>query len=280
MAAGAESPLWCNRAARAAGIDRRAWSPPAATHPLALSGGRSAWVWPSPGVDASLEDMRAQLHEFTYAASHDLQAPARTVAAYLDLLVADCGPSLSEDAREYVGFALQGAHRIRELLAGLLAWSRVTTHGRALVPTSANDAFDLAVLQVRASVAPGDEVSRGDLPEVVADPGQLLDLFARLLDNALKFRGSGPAQVVVDARRDADRWLFEVRDRGIGMDPRFHDRVLRMFQRLHSEEAYPGCGAGLAVCLRIVERHGGRLWLQSTPDAGTTCTFTLTAVQD
>ena len=275
--ADAAAPRWCNRAARAAEIDAAPWNPPADAHVIPLSGGRQAWVWPDGTALATAARLREQLQEFIYAVSHDLQAPSRTVAAYLDLLVEDEGDALPEQAHEYIDFAVGGANRIRDLLGGLLGWSRVDSQGRMLVPTSANDAFDVAVHQLRDRIGAEDRVSRADLPEVMADPAQLLDLIEQLLDNSLKFRGGQPANVRVSAERDGARWRFSVRDRGIGIEPRFHARVLRMFQRLHAEGAYPGVGAGLAICLRIVERHGGRIWFDSHVDGGVTCNFTLAA---
>lgn len=198
------------------------------------------------------------------------------VASYTQLLARRYGDKLDDDAREFIDFAVDGARRMQALINDLLAYSRVGTRGAEFAPTDCNAVVDQVVADLGAAIE--DEravVTRGDLPTVLADATQLQQLLQNLIANAIKFHGERPPRVAVTAERRASEWLFSVRDNGIGIDPEYADRIFVIFQRLHSRAEYPGTGIGLAICKKIVERHGGRIWMESTPGEGTTFCFTL-----
>jgi light-regulated signal transduction histidine kinase (bacteriophytochrome) len=198
------------------------------------------------------------------------------VASYTQLLARRYGDKLDDDAREFIDFAVDGARRMRALINDLLAYSRVGTRGAEFAPTDCNAVVDQVIADLGAAIE--DEragVTRGDLPTVLADAMQLQQLFQNLIANAIKFHGERRPRVAIAAERRGDAWVFSVRDNGIGIDPEYADRIFVIFQRLHSRAEYPGTGIGLAICRKIVERHGGRIWMESAPGQGTTFYFTL-----
>jgi light-regulated signal transduction histidine kinase (bacteriophytochrome) len=217
------------------------------------------------------------LEQFAYVASHDLQEPLRMVNGFLKLLAERCAGQLDEKSHEYIAYSLQGAQRMSQLITDLLDFSRVDRKGKELQPTDANEQLGDALANLRASIAEaGARVTHEELPTVRADASQLGQLLQNLIGNAVKFRDPDrPCQVHVAARKDGGQWVFSVRDNGIGIDPKQHDRVFVIFQRLHTRQEYPGTGIGLAICQRIVERHGGRIWVESQPDEGSTFFFTM-----
>jgi signal transduction histidine kinase/DNA-binding LacI/PurR family transcriptional regulator len=217
------------------------------------------------------------LQHFAYVASHDLQEPLRMVKSYLQLLERRYKGQLDEDADEFIAFAVDGAERMRILIDDLLQYSRVTTHGKPFAPTDCTAALDHALSNLKVAVEEsGAVVTHGGLPTVLADDVQLPQLFQNLIGNAIKFRKSDtPPQVHVGVEHKAGEWLFSVQDNGIGIDPKHFERIFLIFQRLHSREEYEGTGIGLAVCKRIVERHGGRIWVESEPGKGSTFSFTI-----
>nr|WP_224242914.1 PAS domain-containing protein [Hyalangium gracile] len=220
-----------------------------------------------------------ELQQFAYVASHDLQEPLRMVASYTQLLARRYRGKLDSDADEFIGYAVEGVNRMQRLIQDLLAYSRVGTRGRELSPCDAGQALQRAVDNVRATL----EETRGELtvaplPRVLADETQLAQLFQNLLSNALKFHGQAPPKVEVSAQpQGPDWWRFTVKDEGLGIDSQYFDRIFIIFQRLHGREEYPGTGIGLAICKKIVERHGGRIGVESRPGAGSTFWFTLPA---
>lgn len=228
----------------------------------------------------NLARSNAELEQFAYVASHDLQEPLRMVSSFTQLLDQRYHDRLDDKARKYIFYAVDGATRMQRLITDLLAYSRVGTRGQRVVRTDARTALDEAVRNLAGAIAEsGARVTRADLPEVLADAPQLVQLFQNLVGNAIKFRGSEPPRIHVSAARQDDRWVFRVQDNGIGIESQHFDRIFVVFQRLHSREEYPGTGIGLALCKRIVERHGGRLWVESEVGRGSSFLFTLRAVE-
>jgi signal transduction histidine kinase len=218
----------------------------------------------------------AELEQFAYVASHDLQEPLRMITGYTNLLAKRYGNKLDEDAREFIGFAVNGAKRMHVLINDLLSYSRVGTAAKPLAETDCEGVFakTLASLQVAIRES-GATITKEDLPTVIADETQLGQLFQNLLSNAIKYRGEDAPRIHVGCKEQAGRWLFSVRDNGIGIDPQYAERIFIIFQRLHTRDEYSGTGIGLAICKKIVERHGGKIWVESAPGEGTTCFFTL-----
>jgi signal transduction histidine kinase len=227
---------------------------------------------------AELERSNRELEQFAYVASHDLQEPLRMVASYVQLLEREYGGRLGEEADEFIGFAVDGAKRMQALIQDLLTYSRVGRGEAPTEPTDLDAAFDRALNNLSAAIEEiGATVSAEDLPTVVADASQMTQLLQNLIGNALKFHGEEAVEVRVGAERHNGEWTFGVRDNGIGIDPKHAERIFAIFQRLHTRKEYPGTGIGLALCRKIVERHGGRIWVESEPGRGTTFRFTLPA---
>jgi two-component system sensor kinase len=226
-----------------------------------------------------LANSNAELEQFAYVASHDLQEPLRTVTSYCRLLEENCQGHLDAKTREYMDQVLDGAQRMRTLISDLLTYSRVGRRGRPFQPTDCNAVLDLALSNLKLTIEEtGAVVTRTPLPEVLGDPTQLLQLFQNLLGNAIKFRKAQPPHVDIQAERSGAEWVFSVRDDGIGIEPEHLERIFLIFHRLHTREEYPGTGIGLAVCKKTVERHGGRIWVESRPGEGSTFRFALAAM--
>ena len=198
------------------------------------------------------------------------------VSSFTQLLAKRYQGKLDKDADEFISYAVDGANRMQRLINDLLDYSRVTTRGRPFVPTDTAAIFEQATANLRLAIEESGAVLTCDpLPPVIADDMQLVQLFQNLIGNAVKFRGQEPPQVHISARQEGKEWVFSVRDNGIGIEPQYFERIFIIFQRLHSREDYPGTGAGLAVCKNIVERHGGRIWVESEPGKGSTFHFTI-----
>lgn len=227
----------------------------------------------------ALEDAASsnrELQQFAYIASHDLQEPLRMVTSYLQLLERRYRDELDDDAREFIGFAVEGAKRMQQQIMDLLAYSRVTSRGQPPTPVDASAALAEALTRLELKIAEtGAEISIGPLPVVRADPSQLAQVFQNLVGNALTFRSDEVPRIRVEAVEEGGAIRFSVSDNGIGIAPEYHDRIFQMFQRLHTRDRYPGSGIGLAIVQRIVERHGGRVWLESTEGEGSTFYFTI-----
>ncbi len=225
----------------------------------------------------ALERSNEELEHFAYVASHDLQKPLRTVASYTQLLQRRTDPK-DEKAREYGHFVVEGVTRMQDLIADLLAYSRVGRRtGATLEQTPLADALGDARANLGGALRDsGAHVTQGLLPVIPADRGQLAQVFQNLLSNAIKFRGERPLKIHIGAERDHARWIITVRDNGIGIDRAHFDKMFVLFQRLHSRERYPGTGLGLAICKKIVARYGGRIWVESEgAGRGTAFRFTL-----
>jgi light-regulated signal transduction histidine kinase (bacteriophytochrome) len=225
---------------------------------------------------AELERSNYELQQFAYVASHDLQEPLRMVTSYLGLLTKRYGDKLDKDANEFVAYATEGAARMQLLIQDLLAYSRVGTQGEPLRPMDCRSVLEQAKKNLTIALQEANgQVIHEPLPEVSGDATQLVQLFQNLLSNALKFRGRNKPLVQIGAVPNDGKWLFSVRDNGIGLNPDHAERIFVIFQRLHTNQEYDGTGIGLAICKRIVERHGGTIWVQSSPGEGATFYFTL-----
>jgi PAS domain S-box-containing protein len=226
---------------------------------------------------ADLARSNAELEQFAYVASHDLQEPLRMVASYTQLLARRYKGRLDEDADEFIGFAVDGARRMQELINDLLTYSRVGTRPLQPEAVDTNQLVDQVVSDLTAAIADSHaSVLRNELPIVQGDPTQLRQLFQNLIANGIKFhRPSTEPQVQVSAARQNGAWTFSVRDNGIGIEPQYQERIFALFQRLHTRADYPGTGIGLAICKKIVERHGGQIRVDSAPGHGTTFLFSL-----
>jgi signal transduction histidine kinase len=226
-----------------------------------------------------LERSNAELEQFAYVASHDLQEPLRKVASFCQLLERRYKGQLDERADQYIAFAVDGAKRMQILINDLLAFSRVGRIVREAVAVSCDAVLDQALANLGDVVErTGATVTSEGLPTVSAEVPLLTGVFQNLVGNALKFRGDDPPEVRVSARRDGDFWEFSVADNGIGIDPEYAERIFVIFQRLHNKADYPGTGIGLAMCRKIVEYHGGTIWLDTTVESGSRFCFTLPVI--
>ncbi len=219
----------------------------------------------------------AELEQFAYVASHDLQEPLRMVISYLQLLERRYKDQLDASADEFIDYAIEGAERMQTLIRDLLTFSRVGTRGQPLTVVEGEQAWQRAIANLQLAIQESEAVITHDLlPPVMADITQLTQLFQNLVGNALKFRQQQVPHIHIGVLDSGDDNLtFYVRDNGIGIEMQYHDRIFAIFQRLHSRTKYPGTGIGLALCKKIVERHGGRIWFESEPERGTTFYFTL-----
>jgi PAS domain S-box-containing protein len=223
-----------------------------------------------------LQRSNAELEQFAYVASHDLQEPLRMVSSYTQLLGKRYGDKLQGDAQEFMHYIVDGAARMKQLIEDLLAYSRVGTKGKEFKPVPVEAPLRKAITNLRAAIEESSAAVTWDpLPTVDADEMQLAQLFQNLMGNALKFRGSGVPRIHVSAEEKDGEWHLSVADNGIGIEPQYFERIFMLFQRLHTMGEYPGTGIGLAICKKVVERHGGRIWVSSTAGEGSRFHFTL-----
>lgn len=227
-------------------------------------------------VQRELARSNSDLQQFAYVASHDLQAPLRMISSYLQLLETRNKEILDQDSREYIAYAIDGAKSMNVLIKDILDYSRVNSQGKEFLPTDM-DSVMMTVMRDLANIIEetSANVSYDRQPTIIADQTQMVQLLENLISNALKFHGEEPPIVQVSAIREVHYWQFAVKDNGIGLDPKYKSRIFEMFQRLHTRDEYKGTGIGLAICKRIVERHGGRIWVESDIGEGATFYFTI-----
>ena len=224
---------------------------------------------------ADLARSNKDLEQFAYVASHDLREPLRMVTGFMGLLKDRCQGKLDAKADEYIYFASDAATRMQGLIDDLLTYSRAG-RGAMSERTDVAAVLDGVLKALTVSIEEsGAVVTRDSLPTITSNRLELTQVFQNLIGNAVTFKGERRPEIHVGARRQANGWLFTVRDNGIGIDPQFADRIFMIFQRLHTREQYPGSGIGLAICKKVVERHGGRIWVESQPGAGSTFCFTI-----
>lgn len=239
---------------------------------------RTREITSSKEVEADLRRSNAELEQFAYVASHDLQEPLRAVAGMMQLLQKRYQGQLDERADEYIGLAVEAANRMQTLITDLLAYSRVGWHGNPPSATNLAECLNAATANLTVAIGEsGAQISCDPLPVVAADAGQLTQVFQNLVGNAIKFRSEQPPRIHVSAVQRDDAWEFTVCDNGIGIESQYFERIFRVFQRLHTRGEYAGNGIGLALCKKIVDYHGGRIWAESEPDRGSTFHFTLPA---
>jgi PAS domain S-box-containing protein len=216
-----------------------------------------------------------ELQKFAYIASHDLQEPLRMVTSFTQLLSKQYGNQLDSTAREYISFATDGAKRMYELLNGLLDYSRVNSRGKSFQHVNLSNVIESTMENLSLVIKERNAIIKtGEMPVVLADRNQMIQLFQNLLANGLKFSKGQPRITISSCTRNK-KHIFSVKDEGIGIDPKDYDRIFEIFKRLHSRDEYEGTGVGLAICKKIIERHGGNIWVESTPGMGSTFFFTI-----
>jgi signal transduction histidine kinase len=227
-------------------------------------------------ANTNLVHSNRELEQFAYVASHDLQEPLRAVNSYAQLIVRKYQGNLDAKADKYLGYIMEGATRMQQLIDDLLSFSRVGTRSKVLEPIDCDRVLSQVLDNLQVAIAESNAVvTHEPLPTVLGDEIQLIQLLQNLINNAIKFRREEPPRVHVSAVNRDNEWIFSVRDNGIGMEADYFERIFIIFQRLHSRSEYPGTGIGLAVCKKIVERHAGRIWVESTLGVGTTFYFTI-----
>jgi PAS domain S-box-containing protein len=226
---------------------------------------------------AELKRSNDELEQFAYVASHDLQEPLRMVASYTQLLAERYKGRLDSDADEFIAYAVDGSTRMQGLIQDLLAYSRAGTNGKELQEVSSEDALKEALTNLRGTIEEsGAKVTHGPLPAITTDSMQLAQVFQNLIGNAVKYRSTKAPQIYISAAKSGGgEWIFSVRDNGMGIDPQYFERIFVLFQRLHGREEFKGTGIGLAICKKMLERLGGRIWLESQPGEGSTFYFAL-----
>ena len=222
-----------------------------------------------------LKKSNKELQHFAYIASHDLQEPLRMISSYLQLIETRYKGRLDADADEFIAYAVDGANRLQNMINGILAYSRVETHGKSFEPADCEVVLEHALANLKIAIEESNAVITHDsLPTVMADDSQLVSVFQNLIGNAIKFHGTELPRIYISAKREENEWVFSVRDNGIGINPKHTDRLFTIFRRFHGRK-YPGVGIGLSVCKRIVEHHNGRIWVESETGKGSTFYFTI-----
>ncbi|MGE5457373.1 MAG: MASE3 domain-containing protein [Methanococcaceae archaeon] len=227
-------------------------------------------------IVGELEHSNKELEQFAYVASHDLQEPLRMISNFTQLLGKKYKDKLDDNANEYIEFIVDGSKRMQKLISGLLSYARISSHNAPFVPTDLNNIIQDVLRDLQLVIAEsGTDVTCAKLPTINADPVQIKQIFQNLISNAIKFKNHIKPQVQINAELNAGKWIFSVKDNGIGISPEYFERIFVIFQRLHERKSYPGTGLGLAICKKIVERHGGIIWVESETGKGTTFYFSI-----
>jgi light-regulated signal transduction histidine kinase (bacteriophytochrome) len=217
-----------------------------------------------------------ELQQFAYIASHDLQTPLRNISGFVQLLQANYAEALDEQANDWIRRTVQSADQMHTLIRDVLAYSRVDSQALPFQPTPFREVFSDAVALLETSTRDaGGQITCDELPTVVGNRPLLVQLLQNLIGNGLKYHGQEPPHIHVSAKRGGNEWVFSVRDNGIGIAPKHHERIFEIFRRLHNQQEYPGTGIGLAVCRRVVHRHGGRIWVESEAGHGSVFHFAI-----
>jgi light-regulated signal transduction histidine kinase (bacteriophytochrome) len=228
------------------------------------------------GMVAELERSNTELQQFAYVASHDLQEPLRAIAGFLQLLQARYRDRLDEKGHHYIDRSVSAAQRMQNLINDILKLSRVNTGGQQFVMTDLNAVLNRTLDDMKPTIRKsGARITSAKLPEAPVDVDQIQNVFQNLIQNALKYIEDQEPAVEIGCEETEDVFCISVKDNGIGIDPKFHDRIFLVFQRLHTRKEYPGTGLGLALCKKILERHGGKIWVDSEPEQGSVFYFTL-----
>jgi len=227
-------------------------------------------------ANESLERSNIDLQRFAYIASHDLQTPLRSISGFVQLLQSEYANQLDEQAHDWIRRAVQSTEILQKSIQDLLSYSRVDTEAHPFTPILFSEVFNDAILLLEASIQDSSaQVTCDELPIVMGDRSQLVQLMQNLIGNALKYRGNISPCVHVSAVHEGNEWTISVRDNGIGIQPKHYEKIFEIFQRLHNQQEYGGSGIGLAVCRRVVHRHGGKIWVESEPGRGSTFYFTI-----
>ena len=227
-------------------------------------------------IQAELERSNAELEQFAYLASHDLQEPLRRVTSFTQLLAQRYQGKLDPDADKIIGFAVDGAKRMEALIRDILTYSRLSVKGKPFEHINCEEILDVSLKNLQLLIQEtGTTICRHPLPTLLADQLQLVQLFQNIIGNAIKYRSEKPPEIEVGVESQDSQWLFYIKDNGIGISPNHFNRIFAIFQRLHTREQYPGTGIGLAICQKIVNRHDGQIWVESEPGRGSTFYFTM-----
>ena len=227
-------------------------------------------------LNEELRRSNTELQQFAYIAAHDLREPLRTIASYTALLAKQFSSYLDADTKENVAFVISATKRMQQLIDDLLTYSRIHTHAKGSRPTDCTELIEKVLGSLQTAMEEtGARITYADLPVISADSSQFEQVFTNLITNALKFRSAEAPTVHITAQSQQGSWLFAFRDNGIGLEMEYGERIFQMFQRLHTMDEYPGTGIGLALCRRIIERHGGRIWVESELGRGSTFFFTV-----
>ncbi len=227
----------------------------------------------------AIEDLKrsnAELEQFAYVASHDLQEPLRMVASFTQLLEQRYKDKIDDDANDFINYIVDGTTRMQGLINDLLVFSRVGTRGVEFNPTDMNIVLENALINIRQSIIETNAtITNEPLPVIIADDSQMIQLFQNVISNALKFHGEEEPHIHISGEAKEEEWIFSVRDNGIGIDSNNFDRIFVIFQRLHTKDEYGGAGIGLAVCKKIIQRHRGKIWVESELGKGSTFYFSI-----